>query len=120
MTVEKFTIREQQLPKMIEGFGPPSALLKLTTEGGKIGFHVFLWWKRDREMQLQSLQGEPRVFKHFGRFLKWAAQHEVTLVEVEGITLTSELKEMLGRQADPADDEEDNQRRSGGPDILPT
>ena len=75
-------------------------------------FHVYLWWVRDREMQLESLQNEPRVFKHFGRFLKWAAQHEITTVDLEEFKLTDELKALLLKQGSDLDDDEERAPRS--------
>jgi hypothetical protein len=102
------TIREQQIAIMSKALTEPTALLRFTHDEGGIGFHVDLYWKKDAMFRLLALSGQHRMFRHLGRFLKWAANHNISRIEIEPIELTPEMRAILGAPTAGADDAGDN------------
>lgn len=112
------TIREQQIEEMAHGLGVgPSALVRVVTDNKGIGLAVWLFWKKDRPLQLLALSGRPRVFRHFGRLLKWAAAHEVIKVEMESIELSEEVRKALGQESSESEEESSDDANAGKPSI---
>lgn len=94
------TIKEPQILIMSKALSSPTAKLRVIQDDNGIGFHVDLYWKKDAMMRLQGATGGDRVFRHLGRFLKWAANHDITRVEVEPIKLTPEMVALLKNTAE--------------------
>ena len=97
------TIREQQIPIMSKALSAPTALLRIIQDENGIGFHVDLYWKKDAMFRLLAVTGGHKTFRHLGRFLKWAANHDITRVEVDPIKLTPEMVALLKNGADSED-----------------
>lgn len=98
------TIREQQIAIMSKALTEPKALLRFTHDEGGIGFHVDLYWKKDTMFRLLALSGQHRTFRHFGRFLKWAANHNISRIEIEPIDLTPAMRALLVAPSAETDD----------------
>lgn len=94
------TIKEQQILVMVKALSSPTAKLKVIQDEAGIGFLVDLYWKKDALMRLQGTNGSDKTFRHLGRFLKWAANHDITLVEIDPIKLTPEMVALLRNSAD--------------------
>lgn len=101
-TVEN-TIREQQIPIMSKALSSPTALLRVIQDANGIGFRVDLYWKKDAMFRLLAVTGGHKTFRHLGRFLKWAANHDITRVEIEPIKMTPEMVLLLKSQGDSDD-----------------